>query len=49
MALTPHAMALDKPSRASGLTPAQCRALLMELELGGEAVSQPGGLVSQAV
>jgi DNA processing protein len=49
MALTPNAMALDELSRASGLTPAQCRALLMELELGGEAVSQPGGLVARAV
>lgn len=49
MALTPHAMPLDEVARAAGLTPAQCRALLMELELGGEAVSQPGGLVARAV
>ncbi|MFN7056132.1 DNA-processing protein DprA [Hyphomonas sp.] len=48
-ALTPHAMPLDDLARAAGLTPAQARALLMELELGGEAVSHPGGLAARAM
>lgn len=48
-ALTVHAMPVDELARAAGLTPPQCRALLVELELGGEATTHAGGLASRAV
>lgn len=48
-ALSPHPMPLDEIARAAGLPPAQCNAVLMELELAGEALSYPGGLVARAV
>lgn len=48
-ALTPHAMPLDEIARASGLSAAQCSAVLMELELAGEAITLPGGLAARAV
>lgn len=48
-ALTPHAMPIDEIARATGLSAAACSAVLMELELAGEAISLPGGLVARAV
>ena len=42
-------MPIDEIARAAGLTAAQCSAVLMELELAGEALSYPGGLVARAV
>ncbi len=48
-ALSPHPMPIDEIARAAGLTAAQCSAVLMELELAGEALSYPGGLVARAV
>jgi DNA processing protein len=48
-ALSPHPMPIDEIARAAGLNSAQCQALPMELELAGEALSYPGGLVARAV
>lgn len=48
-ALSPHPMPLDEIARAADLTAARCAAVLMELELAGEALSYPGGLVARAV
>lgn len=48
-ALSPHPMPIDEIARAAGLNSAQCQAVLMELELAGEALSYPGGLVARAV
>ena len=48
-ALSPHPMPIDEIARAAGLNAAQCSAVLMELELAGEALSYPGGLVARAV
>lgn len=42
-------MPIDEIARAAGLNAAQCNAVLMELELAGEALSYPGGLVARAV
>lgn len=48
-ALSPHPMPLDEIARAAGLGAARCSAVLMELELAGEALSYPGGLVARSV
>lgn len=48
-ALGPHPMPLDEIARAAGLNPAQCSAVPRELELAGEALSDPGGLSARAV
>ena len=48
-ALSPHPMPIDEIARAAGLNAAQCNAVLMELELAGEALSYPGGLVARCV
>jgi DNA processing protein len=48
-ALSPHPMPIDAIAPAAGLNSAQCQAVLMELELAGEALSYPGGLVARAV
>lgn len=48
-ALSPHPMPIDEIARAAGLNSAQCQAVLMELELAGEVLSYPGGLVARAV
>jgi DNA processing protein len=48
-ALSPHPMPIDEIARACSLNAAQCHAVLMELELAGEALSYPGGLVARAV
>lgn len=47
-ALTAHAMPLDEIARAAGLTVARTAAILMELELGGEAQTLSGGLAARA-
>jgi predicted Rossmann fold nucleotide-binding protein DprA/Smf involved in DNA uptake len=48
-ALSPHPMPIDEIAGAAGLNSAQCQAVLMELEVAGEALSYPGGLVARAV
>lgn len=48
-ALSPHAMPLDEIARAAGLSAARTGAILMELELAGEAVTFPGGMAARAV
>lgn len=48
-ALSPHAMPLDEIARAAGLSAARTAAILMELELAGEAVTFPGGMAARAV
>ncbi|MBI1400375.1 hypothetical protein [Hyphomonas sp.] len=48
-AVGPHPMPLDEIARAAGLNPAQCSAVARELELAGEALSYPGGLLARAV
>lgn len=48
-ALSPHPMPVDEIARAAGLNAAQCSAVLMELELAGEAQSSAGGLVARMV
>ncbi|KCZ57257.1 hypothetical protein HY29_00605 [Hyphomonas beringensis] len=47
-ALSPSPMPIDEIARAAGATPAQCAAILMELELSGDAVTLPGGLAALA-
>lgn len=48
-ALTPYPLALDEIARAAGVGPARCAAILMELELAGEAETLPGGLAVRVV
>ncbi|MBY9067093.1 DNA-processing protein DprA [Hyphomonas sp. WL0036] len=48
-ALSPHAMPLDEIARAAGVSAARAGAILMELELAGEALTYPGGLASRSV
>lgn len=48
-ALSPHAMPLDEIARATGIHAARVGAILMELELAGEAITFPGGLAARAV
>lgn len=45
-ALGPAPMPLDELARAAGISAARCAAILMELELAGEAITMPGGLAS---
>ncbi|HPE47109.1 MAG TPA: DNA-processing protein DprA [Hyphomonas sp.] len=47
-ALSPHPMPLDEISRAAGLAVSRCAAVLLELELAGEATTLPGGLAALA-
>lgn len=47
-ALSPHPMSIDEIARAAQLGPARCAAILMELELAGEAITLPGGLAAAA-
>jgi DNA processing protein len=47
-ALFPHPMPIDEIARASGLPAARCAAVLLELELSGEAQTLPGGLAAKA-
>lgn len=48
-ALSPHAMPLDEIARAASLSAARTGAILMELELAGEAITFPGGMAARAV
>ncbi|KCZ94007.1 DNA-processing protein DprA [Hyphomonas johnsonii] len=48
-ALSPHPMPIDEIARATGLGAARCAAILMELELSGDALTLPGGLAARAV
>ena len=45
-ALSPSPMPIDEIARAAGISIARCRAILMELELAGVAVTLPGGLAA---
>ena len=47
-ALSLHPMPIDEIARASGLTAAGCAAILLELEIAGDARTLPGGLASRA-
>lgn len=47
--LSPHPMPIDEIARASGLPAARCAAILLELEIAGEAQTLPGGLAVRAV
>ncbi len=48
-ALAPFPISIDELARAAGVGPARCAAILMELELAGDAVTLPGGLAQAAV
>ncbi len=48
-ALSPHPVSIDEIARTTGLGAARCAAILMELELAGEAVTLAGGLAHRAV
>ena len=48
-ALSPHPMPIDEIARASGLTAARCAAILLELEIAGDAMTLPGGLASRSI
>lgn len=47
-ALGPSPMTLDEIARAASISAARCAAILMELELAGEAMTLPGGLACLA-
>lgn len=47
-ALSPSPMPIDEIARAAGASPGQTAAILMELELAGEALTLPGGLAARA-
>ena len=48
-ALVPHPMPLDEIARSANVSAAVCAAVLMELELSGEAITLPGGLAARKV
>jgi len=48
-ALSPSPLAIDEIARAAEITAPRCAAILMELELSGEAYTLPGGLAARAV
>lgn len=48
-ALSPAPMPVDEIARAAGIGAARCAAILMELELAGEALTLPGGLAARNV
>lgn len=48
-ALGYSALPIDEIARAAGIGAARCAAILMELELAGEAVTLPGGLAARRV
>jgi len=48
-ALSPSPMAIDEIARSAGIGAAKCAAILMELELAGDAYTLPGGLAASAV
>lgn len=45
-ALSPHPMPIDEIARAAKVGPARCAAILMELELSGDAITLSGGLAA---
>ncbi len=47
-ALSPHPMTIDELARAASISAPRCAAILMELELAGEAITLPGGLAALA-
>ena len=47
-ALSPHPMPIDEIARASSLRAARCAAILLELEIAGDAQTLPGGLAVRA-
>ncbi|MEM9668522.1 MAG: DNA-processing protein DprA [Pseudomonadota bacterium] len=47
-ALSPSPMTVDEIARAADIGAARCAAILMELELAGEALTLPGGLAASA-
>ena len=49
VALTPVPLPMDEIARAAGISASTCAAILMELELAGEAYTLPGGLAGRAV
>lgn len=48
-ALTPYALPIDEIARAAGIGSGRCAAILMELELAGEAVTLAGALAARTV
>ncbi len=48
-ALAPYPMPIDDIARTAGIGAARCAAILVELELAGEAQTLPGGLAGQAI
>ncbi|MEM9740557.1 MAG: DNA-processing protein DprA [Pseudomonadota bacterium] len=48
-ALTPYPMAIEEIARAAGLGIGRCAAILVELELAGEAHTLPGALAARSV
>lgn len=48
-ALSPHPMPIDEIARAAGIGAARCAAILVELELAGEAHTLPGGLAARTI
>lgn len=48
-ALSPSPVSMDEIARAAGIGTARCAAILMELELSGEAITLSGGLACLAV
>ncbi len=47
-ALSASPMPIDELARAAQISSARCAAILMELELAGDAITLPGGLASRA-
>lgn len=48
-ALSPSPLAMDEIARAANISSARCAAIVMELELSGEAYTLAGGLVARSV
>lgn len=48
-ALSPSPVGIDEIARAAQISAPRCAAILMELELSGEAYTLPGGLAARAV
>jgi len=48
-ALAPYALPIDEIARAAGIGAGRCAAILVELELAGEAVTLPGALAARSI
>ena len=48
-ALSPNPMPIDEIARTANISAPRCAAILMELELAGDAYTLPGGLAARAV